>query len=68
LICIFLAATNVTGFVAEPVINYLYDWLGSYGPVYYAAAIMDVVLVVLYLILFGMCKKDKQKYLQEHGE
>ena len=65
LVGIFFAAISVTGFVAEPLINYLYDWLGSYSPVYYAAAIMDVVLVVLYLILFRMCEKDKQKYLQE---
>lgn len=65
LVGIFLGLTTLSGMFSEPIVNYLYDALGSYSPVYYGAAILDAVLIAAYLVLFKLCQKDKQKYLQE---
>ncbi len=64
----FFAAVSLSGFLPEPLINFVYDSVGSYVPVYYGAAVMDVVLLAAFLVLFRMCEKDKQKYLQEEAE
>lgn len=67
LIAVFFTMVSLSGFLPEPLINYVYDAVGSYAPVYYGAAILDVVLLVAFLVLFRMCEKDKQKYLQEEA-
>lgn len=68
LVGIFLGLTTLSGMFSEPIVNYLYDALGSYSPVYYGAAILDAVLIAAYLVLFKLCEKDKQKYLLEEKE
>lgn len=65
LIGIFLGLVSLSGMLAEPLVNYLYDALGSYSPVYYGAAVLDLVLIGSYLLLFRLCDRDKKKYLQE---
>lgn len=67
LIGIFFTMVSLSGFLPEPLINFVYDAVGSYKPVYYGAAVMDVVLLVAFLALFRICEKDKQKYLQEEA-
>ena len=67
LIATFFAMVSLSGFLPEPLINFVYDAVGSYVPVYYGAAIVDVVLLVAFLVLFKLCEKDKQKYLQEEA-
>ena len=68
LIGIFFSMVSLSGMLAEPVVNYLYDAIGSYSPVYYAAAVLDAVLIALYLLLFKLCDRDKKKYLQEEAK
>lgn len=65
LIGIFLGMVSLSGMLAEPLVNYLYDALGSYSPVYYGAAVADVALIGAYLLLFKLCDRDKKKYLEE---
>ena len=68
LVAFFFTMVSLSGFLPEPLVNFVYDAVGSYVPVYYGAAIMDVVLIVAFLVLFKLCDKDKQKYLQEEAE
>lgn len=68
LIATFFAMVSLSGFLPEPLINFVYDATGSYVPVYYGAAVADVVILVAFLVLFKLCEKDKQKYLQEEAE
>ena len=68
LIGIFLSMVSLSGMLSEPLVNYLYDALGSYSPVYLSAAVADVVLIGLYLVLFKLCDKDKKKYFEEESK
>ena len=65
LIGLFLGLVTLSGMFAEPVINYFYDFLGSYRPVYYIGAALTVVVTVMYFVLFKVCDKDKERYLME---
>ena len=60
---IFLAMISLGSMVAGPIVNLFYDWLGSYAPVFRAAAVIDVVLIGLYLLLFYLCEKEKKHFL-----
>ena len=64
----FLGLTILSGMFSEPVANYAFDIFGSYCPVFYVTAAVDVVLLAAYFVLFRICEKDKQKYLQEEAE
>lgn len=60
---IFLAMISLGSMVAGPVVNLFYDWLGSYSPVFRVAAVIDIVLIGLYLLLFYLCEKEKKHFL-----
>ena len=60
---IFMAMISLGGMLASPLANLTYDYLGSYTPAFRAAAIMDVVLIGLFLLLFFLCDRDKIKQL-----
>lgn len=65
LISLFLGLVTLSGMFGDPVVNYLYDYLGSYRPVYYGGAALTVAVTVMYLVLFKLCDRDKKKYLAE---
>ncbi len=60
---IFLAMVSLANMLATPVANLFYDLLGSYTPVFLAAAGLDAVLIGVYLLLFFLCEKEKKKAL-----
>ena len=60
---IFLAMISLGSMVAGPIVNLFYDWLGSYSPVFRVAALIDIVLIGLYLLLFYLCEKEKKQFL-----
>lgn len=60
---IFLAMVSLASMVAGPIVNLFYDWLGSYSPVFRVAALIDVILIGLYLLLFYLCEKEKKHFL-----
>lgn len=60
---IFLAMISLGSMVAGPIVNLFYDWLGSYSPVFRVAALIDVVIIGLYLLLFYLCEKEKKHFL-----
>ena len=60
---IFLAMVSLASMAAGPIVNLFYDLLGSYSPVFRAAAVIDVALIGLYLLLFYLCEKEKKHFL-----
>ena len=66
---IFLAMSSLGSMLANPIVNLFYDRLGSYSPVFRVAAVIDVALIGLFLLLFYLCQKEKKRFLamQEQG-
>lgn len=62
---IFLGMASLAAVISTPLSNLLYDWIGSYAPVFRVAAVLDVVLVGLFALLFYLCKRDKAKQEKE---
>ena len=62
---IFLAMASLGNIFSTPLSNLLHDWIGSYAPVFRVAAVLDVVLIGLFALLFYLCKRDKVKQEQE---
>lgn len=54
---VFLAMVSVSAMVAQPLANLVYDQIGSYSPVFRVAAVLDLVIVVLYLLLFKLAAR-----------
>ncbi|MBR4099021.1 MAG: hypothetical protein IKK44_03420, partial [Clostridium sp.] len=50
----------VGGMIASPVINLMYDAMGSYRPGLKVAAVLGVVVLALYEILYFLAKRDKR--------
>jgi len=50
--------------VAAPLINGVYDKLGSYSPVYSFSSILQIFLIGLFGMLFWMAEKKKT---QQHA-
>jgi len=65
---IFLSMVSVGAMVAAPICNMAYDVLGSYSPVFRVAAVLGVVAIVLYLILYRLAARDKKKWFAEWEE
>ncbi len=65
---IFLSLVNLASMLATPIANLFYDRLGSYSPVFRVAAVLDLVVLGLYLLLYFLCSKDKKKWLAQHAE
>lgn len=61
---IFMAMISLGSMLATPLANLAYDYLGSYTPAFRIAAILDVVVIVLFLLLFFLCERDKRKQIE----
>ena len=57
---LLLSMVSIGGMIASPVINLMYDAKGSYQPGLRVGAILGAVVLVLYLVLFVLAKRDKR--------
>jgi len=57
---LFLSMISVGGMLASPIVNMAYDVLGSYDPVLRVAAVLGVVVIALYVLLFVWAKRDRR--------
>lgn len=60
---IFMAMISLGSMLATPLANLAHDYLGSYTPAFRAAAIMDILIIGLFLLLFFLCDREKKKQL-----
>ena len=61
---IFLGLSSLCILFSNPISSLCYDATGVYTPVYRVVAIVDVVVLGLYLVLFRLGKRDKQHWLK----
>lgn len=65
---IFLGLSSFSSIFANPLASLCYDNLGNYMPAYRIAATVNVGVMVLYLLLFHIAKKDKARFYRIHPE
>lgn len=62
---VFLALLSLATTISNPVVNLLYDYFGTYIPVFRIAVVLDVLLIVAYGILFAICARYRSKCEKE---
>lgn len=60
IIGIFMALVPASSVIACPIVNMLYDRIGSYNPIFLATAVLGVIVAVLMVILFVMADRDRR--------
>lgn len=59
---IIIASIPASNMIAQTLANILYDTIGSYKPIFRTMAIVAVGCMGLYLTLFKMAKRDRNKF------
>lgn len=63
--CIFISMASLAGMISTPLSNLIYDRVGTYSYTFQGAAIMDLVIIGLYLLMFAMAKGEKKRYYSQ---
>ena len=58
---IFVSMVSAASIISMPISNSVYDQIGTYNPVFYVAAGLEVVLIAVYFLMFRMANKDRAK-------
>ena len=61
---IVASMVTLSSLVSSPISNFACDYLGSYSPVFQFAAVLSVVVMILYTLLYAMVAKDRKKLEQ----
>lgn len=56
-----IAMISVGSLLAQPVANTIYDCLGSYRIAFGIGAVLDVVSIILFLVLYNLAEKEKNR-------
>ena len=65
---IFMALPSAASMIILPVVNALYDRIGSYKPIFLVVAIMGIATLGLMFLLFALADRDRKKYETTHPE
>lgn len=57
---IFLSMVSAASIVASPISNAVYDRIGTYNPVFFAAAGITVLLMGVYLLMYRLADKQRK--------
>ena len=57
---IFLSMVSAASIIASPISNAIYDKIGTYCPVFYAAAGISVLLMGMYLLMYRLADKKRK--------
>lgn len=58
---IVVAMSALASLITPTICNYIYDFIGTYSPTFKVSAIIEIVLIFIYLIMFVMADKDREK-------
>lgn len=58
---IFLGVASLSSAFSQPLSNLLFDRIGSYSPVFRVIAVIDLVLIGLYLLLYFLCARIRKR-------
>lgn len=65
---IFLSLPSAASMIILPVVNAIYDRIGSYKPIFLTVAAIGVVTLGLMFLLFILAQRDRKKYESDHPE
>ncbi|MBR7122958.1 MAG: MFS transporter [Oscillospiraceae bacterium] len=60
---IVVGMASLAHLITAPICNFIFDYIGSYSPSFRVAAILEVCLIPVYLIMFAMADKQRKKEL-----
>ena len=66
IIGIFMALVPASSVITNPVINMLYDRIGSYRPIFRGGAIASLAVTGMMILLFVLAAIDRKKYEKKH--
>ena len=64
---IFLGVASLSSAFSQSLSNLLFDRIGSYSPVFRALAIVDILLICLYLLLYLMTSRVRRKAMNRES-
>ena len=62
IIGIFMALVPAASVITTPVVNSLYDRIGSYIPIFRGGAVLSLAVIGLMLLLFTLAANDRKKF------
>lgn len=66
IIGIFMALVPAASVITTPIVNSLYDRIGSYRPIFRVGALVSLAVTGLMLLLFVLAGIDRRKYERNH--
>lgn len=66
IIGIFMALVPAASVVTNPIVNMIYDRIGSYRPIFWGAAGIAAAVTVLMVLLFILADRDRKQYEATH--
>ena len=66
IIGIFMALIPVASMITSPVVNSIYDRIGSYRPIFQGGAVLALAVTGLMLLLFALAGNDRKKFEKNH--
>jgi hypothetical protein len=61
-----MALVPAASVVTSPIVNILYDRIGSYSPIFLVTAVLAAAVIGLMLLLFALAGKDRKAYEATH--
>ena len=61
---IIIGMVSLASLITPPICNFIYDKIGTYSPSFKVAAVLEVVLIGIYFVMFAMANKDRKKELE----
>lgn len=68
IIGILMALIPASSVIAFPVVNTIYDHIGSYRPIFLVSAGIGMVTLLLMILLFVLAGRDRKRYETAHPE
>ena len=65
---VFISLSSLAGIISTPMSNLIYDRIGTYSYTFQGAAILDVVIIGLYLVMFAMARGERKRYYAQLQE
>ena len=65
---IFLGISALGSLFSMPIASMCYDANGLYAPVYRVTSLVNVGITVLFLVLFGIARRERKEYYQKHPD
>ena len=61
-----MALIPASSVITTPIVNAIYDRLGSYNPIFRVSAVLALVTTGLMVLLFIMANRDRKQYESTH--